>query len=141
MATRGLSPSSIFHPPSWSPWLVRRSQTDPTDVPPHHQGAGMRITKLTCLTLSRSIGLAPLAGCENLPGNKKEQGAVIGGVGGAVAGAAIAKNNRALGALIGGALGAGGGYVIGANMDKHKSGDTKSKDAAVASNDKAQKTP
>jgi hypothetical protein len=47
----------------------------------------MRRTKLTSLVLAASIGLAPLAGCENLPGNKKEQGAVIGGVGGAVAGA------------------------------------------------------
>src|SRR5947208_14479209 len=63
--------------------------------------------------LMASLALAPLAGCDNLPGNKKEQGAVIGGVGGAVAGGALAKNNRLLGALIGGALGAGGGYLIG----------------------------
>jgi hypothetical protein len=65
-----------------------------------------------------TFALTPLTGCENLPGNKQEQGAVIGGVGGAVAGAAIGKNNRVLGALIGGALGAGGGYLIGANWDK-----------------------
>jgi hypothetical protein len=68
--------------------------------------------------LISSFALAPLAGCENLPGGKKEQGAVIGGAGGALAGAAIAKGNRGLGALIGGLIGAGGGYLIGANQEK-----------------------
>jgi hypothetical protein len=69
-----------------------------------------------------SIALAPvgfLTGCENLPGDKKTQGAVIGGVGGAAAGAIIGgKEHRLLGALIGGAAGAGGGYLVGANWDK-----------------------
>ena len=65
-----------------------------------------------------SLALAPLAGCDSLPGDKKTQGAVIGGVGGAVAGGVIAKNNRLLGALIGGALGAGGGYLIGSQLNK-----------------------
>jgi hypothetical protein len=100
----------------------------------------MRRTKLTSLVLAASIGLAPLAGCENLPGGKKEQGAVIGGVGGAVAGAAIAKDNRALGALIGGALGAGGGYLVGANLDKHDDKD-KTKDEAIKASEKAQANP
>jgi hypothetical protein len=101
----------------------------------------MRLRKLTCTTLSLAIGLAPLAGCENLPGNKKEQGAVIGGVGGAVAGAAIAKNNRGLGALIGGALGAGGGYLIGANLDKHDKDKDKTRDDAIKASQDAQKHP
>ena len=100
----------------------------------------MRRTKLTCLVLTASIGLAPLAGCENLPGNKKEQGAVIGGVGGAVAGAAIAKDNRALGALIGGALGAGGGYLVGANLDKNDD-KNKTKEEAIKASENAQKNP
>ena len=60
---------------------------------------------LTC-----AIGLAPLSGgCSNLPGNKGTQGAVIGGLGGAAAGALIGKKNRGIGALIGAAIGAGGG--------------------------------
>lgn len=64
-------------------------------------------------------------GCSNLPGSKQQQGAVIGGLGGAAAGAAIGgKDNRVLGALLGGALGAGGGYVIGANSDKILNRDT-----------------
>lgn len=85
-----------------------------------------------------AFALTPLTGCENLPGNKKEQGAVIGGVGGAVAGAAIGKNNRVLGALIGGALGAGGGYLIGANWDKISG---KKKDEADKSVQNAQEHP
>lgn len=68
--------------------------------------------------LIASLALSPLAGCDSLPGDKKTQGAVIGGVGGAVAGGALVKNNRLLGALIGGALGAGGGYLIGSSLDK-----------------------
>lgn len=72
--------------------------------------------------------VAPLAGCDSLPGNKKTQGAVIGGVGGAAAGALVAKDNRLIGGLIGGALGAGGGYLIGAQLDKT---DPKNRDEAL----------
>src|SRR4051812_50114605 len=38
-----------------------------------------------CSTLISAFVLAPLAGCENLPGNGKGQGAVIGGGGGGAA--------------------------------------------------------
>ena len=58
------------------------------------------------------------AGCSDLPGNEEQQGAVIGGAGGAAAGAALYKDNRALGALVGGLLGAGGGYLVGTQIDK-----------------------
>jgi hypothetical protein len=51
--------------------------------------------------------------------SKAAKGAVIGGAGGAVAGAVINKKNRAVGAVVGGILGAGGGYVIGRKMDKN----------------------
>jgi hypothetical protein len=50
--------------------------------------------------------------------SKAAKGAVIGGVGGAAAGAVINKKNRALGAVIGGVIGAAGGYGIGRGMDK-----------------------
>ena len=89
--------------------------------------------------LMASLALAPLAGCDNLPGNKKEQGAVIGGVGGAVAGGALAKNNRLLGALIGGALGAGGGYLIGSSLDK--SDPSKNREEAVRADRRARDNP
>ncbi len=89
--------------------------------------------------LITSLALAPLAGCDSLPGDKKTQGAVIGGVGGAVAGGAIAKNNRLLGALIGGALGAGGGYRIGSHLDK--SDPSKNRDEAIRADRRARENP
>ena len=50
--------------------------------------------------------------------SKAVKGAIIGGAGGAVAGAVINKKNRVAGAVIGGVIGAGGGYVIGKKMDQ-----------------------
>jgi len=78
-------------------------------------------------------------GCSNLPGNKESQGAVIGGLGGAAAGAAVGgEHHRLLGAILGGALGAGGGYVIGANSDKIMGHDTQS---ATQAQQQAQQNP
>ena len=97
------------------------------------------LTHKTVITLLiASLMLSPLAGCDSLPGDKKTQGAVIGGVGGAVAGGALAKNNRLLGALIGGALGAGGGYLIGSQLDKS---DPKNSEEARRANRRAQDNP
>jgi hypothetical protein len=76
-------------------------------------------------------------GCEQLPGKKEHQGAVIGGATGAAVGAAVAENNL-LGALIGGLIGAGGGYLIGANVDKITGKDT---DGAQQANKRAQTNP
>lgn len=50
--------------------------------------------------------------------SKAAKGAVIGGVGGAAAGAIINKRNRGAGAVIGGVLGAGAGYGIGRGKDR-----------------------
>jgi hypothetical protein len=84
----------------------------------------MWINKLIYAGLLASTLLGAI-GCSNLPGNKESQGAVIGGLGGAAAGAAIGgEHHRLLGAILGGALGAGGGYVIGANSDKIMGKDT-----------------
>lgn len=85
-----------------------------------------------------SLSFGPLVACESLPGNSKQQGAVIGGVGGAVAGGAIARHNRLLGALIGGALGAGGGYLIGAQVDKTHSSH---RDEAIDASRRAERNP
>lgn len=81
--------------------------------------------------------LVGTVGCENLPGNKQSQGAVIGGATGAAVGAAVAKNNL-LGALIGGIIGAGGGYLIGANIDKITG---KDQAGAEKANQRAQTNP
>ncbi|MEO5563860.1 MAG: YMGG-like glycine zipper-containing protein [Chitinophagaceae bacterium] len=50
--------------------------------------------------------------------SKAAKGAVIGGAGGAVAGAVINKKNRVAGGVIGGVAGAAIGYVIGRGQDK-----------------------
>lgn len=107
----------------------------------------MRMFKKTMIStaLIGSLAMAPLTGCESLPGNDKQQGAVIGGVGGALAGAALSKNNRGLGALIGGALGAGGGWLIGANKDKITGKDDnerrESRDEAIRASERAERNP
>lgn len=49
--------------------------------------------------------------------SNKAKGAVIGGVGGAVVGAAVSKK-KGKGAIIGGVVGAAGGYIIGNEKDK-----------------------
>jgi hypothetical protein len=103
----------------------------------------MRMIKATALVLSASIGLAPLAGCESLPGGEKEQGAVIGGVGGAAAGAALGgEDHRLAGALIGGVLGAGGGYLVGAKLEEKDKEDSAAKrEEAQAAAQKAKENP
>ena len=97
---------------------------------------------LVSSALIGSLALAPLAGltgCSKLPGGSKEQGAVIGGVGGALAGAALGgKGDRGLGALIGAAVGAGGGYLIGAQKDKL---DEEKREEALAAHRKAEQNP
>lgn len=96
----------------------------------------MYIRAMICVVGSAAL-LAPL-GCEQLPGGPREQGTVIGGAGGAVAGAALARGNPLLGALVGGALGAGGGYLIGAHVDRVRDDDG---DAAIESARRAQTNP
>ena len=101
----------------------------------------MRNRALISSALIGSLALAPLCGCSNLPGSAKEQGAVIGGVGGVLAGAAIgneADDNVALGALIGGVVGAGGGYLIGAQKDKI---DRQRRQEAEAAHRRAEQNP
>jgi hypothetical protein len=104
----------------------------------------MKHRTLISSALIGSLSLAPLcglAGCSNLPGGPKTHGTVIGGVGGALAGAAIGaagKNDAGLGALIGAAAGAGGGYLIGAQKEKL---DKKKQDEAMAAHRKAEQKP
>jgi hypothetical protein len=104
----------------------------------------MKNRTLIASALIGSLALAPLAGlsgCSKLPGNSKSQGAVIGGLGGALAGAAIGgkgKNKAGLGALVGAAVGAGGGYLIGAQKEKV---DKQHKDEAIAAHERAQANP
>lgn len=87
--------------------------------------------------LSTVAAVALGTGCRQLPGTPEQQGAVIGGTGGAIAGAAVS-DNKLLGALIGGAVGAGGGYLIGANRDRIVG---KDRDAARVAVENAQANP
>jgi hypothetical protein len=83
--------------------------------------------------------LIAAVGCQDLPGTRGQQGAVIGGAGGAAAGAVVGgSKHRVLGALIGGALGATGGYLIGAQTDKVKNND---RDGAIEANRRAETHP
>ncbi len=83
---------------------------------------------MTLAVLTGSLAMGPTLGCESLPGDEKSQGAVIGGVGGALAGAAVAgEDDRGVGALIGAVVGAGGGYLIGAKVDDKNDEDTEEK--------------
>ena len=88
-----------------------------------------------------TIGLAGvfIVGCEELPGTKGQQGAVVGGATGAATGAVVGgEKHRGVGAILGGVLGAAGGYVIGANSDKILG---KDKDDAEGAATRAQTTP
>src|SRR2546423_1306143 len=91
-----------------------------------------KIYRLSASAMAAGTLLTAITGCENLPGTPKQQGATIGAVGGAAAGAAVAgEHNRLLGALLGGALGAGGGYIVGANSDRLTQRDTQGAQRAV----------
>lgn len=68
---------------------------------------------------SQGSGSGTTASTQKKGMSKAAQGAIIGGVGGAVAGAVIGKSGK--GAVIGGVVGAAGGYIIGRGKDK-KSG-------------------
>src|SRR5690348_8621705 len=67
---------------------------------------------------SAAAVLLAAAGCQSL--NKKEQGAIIGAAGGAVAGGVIgnATGSTARGAIIGAAVGGAAGAIIGHQMDQ-----------------------
>ncbi len=72
-----------------------------------------------------SAGILALTACvdpnayPNDPNARQRQGAVIGGLVGAVTGAAVSGDGDELkGAIVGGALGAGGGALIGADLDR-----------------------
>ena len=79
----------------------------------------------TLARLALGPALAVLAGCATTdpnavvgaPGSQQRQGAIIGGLAGAVAGAASGDDDRLARAAIGGAVGATAGGVIGNRLD------------------------
>ena len=101
----------------------------------------MKKYRLIPMLATGALAVTLAAGCASLPGTDEEQGAVIGGVTGAAAGAAIAgSGHRTLGALLGGIIGAGSGYMIGARRDRLKA-DPADQQAAQAAISRAQANP
>jgi hypothetical protein len=96
------------------------------------------VTPMLCGAL-----IATAVSCSDLPGTKAQQGAAIGGVGGAATGAIIggSSHNALLGALVGGAVGAGGGYLIGAHSDRIQGQDRTGAEKAVRSAQSQPATP
>ncbi len=103
----------------------------------------MWLKTMTVTTLMGSLAIGPMLGCESLPGDEKSQGAVIGGLGGALAGGLVAgDDDRAAGALIGAVLGAGGGYLIGTKVDEKNSEDSeKKREEALRASKNAETNP
>lgn len=60
------------------------------------------------------------------------KGAIIGGIGGAAAGALINKRNRAVGGIVGGVVGGAGGYAVGKSIDNKNKARAAEADAANA---------
>ena len=85
-----------------------------------HEGFSSLGASVPLLAIVLVAAGMPMSSCDSLPGGKTTQGVVIGGVGGAAAGAIIAgEDNRLLGAVIGTVIGAGGGYVVGNEIKKN----------------------
>ena len=80
----------------------------------------MKTKKIAVALVALVLG-AGAVGCETNAGN----GALIGGAGGALAGAAIGSHSHSragAGALVGGAVGAIGGAIVGNEIDKQQQG-------------------
>src|SRR4051812_22566408 len=80
----------------------------------------MTFKKLSTAVMALVLG-AGAVGCETATGN----GALLGGAGGALAGAAIGSHSHGRageGALLGGAIGAIGGGIVGNEIDRQERG-------------------
>jgi outer membrane lipoprotein SlyB len=91
----------------------------------------------TCFALAL-VPLALAAGCQGL--SRAENGAILGGTGGAVAGNMIAKaagGSRTAGTVLGGLAGTVGGAIVGNNMDRAEA----RADAAEAALAESQRPP
>ena len=83
----------------------------------------MRILKISCIALICGAVLVGQTGCSSMTNTGK--GALIGGGGGAAAGAGVGAligggKGAGIGAAIGAAVGAGAGALIGNRMDKQQ---------------------
>jgi len=80
-----------------------------------------KLSYITTLVLVLTMTFSSFAQAqEKKRWSPQAKGAVIGGVGGAAAGALINKRNRTVGGVVGGAAGAGVGYAIGKRTDNKR---------------------
>lgn len=80
-----------------------------------------KLSYITALVLLLTMTIHSLAQAqERKRWSPQAKGAVIGGVGGAAAGAIINKRNRPVGGVVGGVAGAGVGYAIGKRTDNKR---------------------
>ncbi|UOQ74253.1 YMGG-like glycine zipper-containing protein [Hymenobacter cellulosilyticus] len=79
-----------------------------------------KVSLILALVIFFSAVYSNLAQAQNGKWSPQAKGAVIGGLGGAAAGAIIHKRNRAVGGVVGGVAGAGVGYAIGKRTDNKR---------------------
>jgi hypothetical protein len=96
--------------------VVSGKATVPETPAPARKSSGGSYSSGSNSGTGSSSGTGTAAAPQKKGISKAAKGAIIGGVGGAVAGAVIGKNAK--GAIIGGAVGAAGGYIIGRSKDK-----------------------
>lgn len=100
-----LAPVAIAPTPRKTQRSSGTSSSTPSATTTSNSGAGTTTSSNTGTSTTKKSGWS-----------KSAKGAVIGGVGGAAAGAVITKSGK--GAVIGGVIGAAGGYIIGRSKDK-----------------------
>jgi hypothetical protein len=93
------------------------SSTTVTTISRNKTSSPARTGTVRTSSVANSGGTATTTTTTKKGWSSRAKGAVIGGVGGAVVGAAVSKK-KGKGALIGGAVGAAGGYIIGNEKDK-----------------------
>ncbi|TGE23365.1 YMGG-like glycine zipper-containing protein [Hymenobacter metallicola] len=79
-----------------------------------------KVSLILALVMMFTAVYTNMAQAQNGKWSPQAKGAVIGGLGGAAAGAIIHKRNRAVGGVVGGVAGAGVGYAIGKRTDNKR---------------------
>ncbi|MCB2409611.1 glycine zipper domain-containing protein [Hymenobacter lucidus] len=79
-----------------------------------------KVSLILALVMMLTAVYSNMAQAQNGKWSPQAKGAVIGGLGGAAAGAIIHKRNRAVGGVVGGVAGAGVGYAIGKRTDNKR---------------------
>lgn len=79
-----------------------------------------KVSLMLALVMFVTALYSNMAQAQNGKWSPQAKGAVIGGLGGAAAGAIIHKRNRAVGGVVGGVAGTGIGYAIGKRTDNRR---------------------